>query len=114
MGPDLVAGDRVQSHDTAPARDVHDAVMDQRGHFVSTGRRLPRPDQLQVLDVASIDLIEWAIALTVECPTPVDPVTRGWVEQFGISDRFEVSDLGLDDGGESAHETCRDDQNQGR
>jgi hypothetical protein len=95
--PDQIAGGPVERLDDSPrARQVHDAVVNERRRFLRA--RIvhgPRPCELKLPGVLPVDLIQRTVAPGVVGPPPVQPVARGGVAQHGLGDRTIVPDLRL-------------------
>ena len=83
--PEVLAGGRVERHDRAPAAGggVEHAVDDERRRLqVVVGARtqvpgLVAPDDLQVAEVAGVDLIERRVARRAEVSRPRAPLAAG-------------------------------------
>ena len=85
--PEQVAGRRVDGlNDVAGVGHVEHAVTDQWGPLLQALGQTSRPDHPEVAHVGAIDLLQRAVAPTVECTTPHQPVSRIWVLQFGVRD----------------------------
>ena len=55
----------------------HDTVSDQRGGLVAAAVHGHGPAQTQLSDIVTRNLRQWAMAVTVRRPAPVQPVSRG-------------------------------------
>ena len=94
--PDAVPGDGIDGlHDVPRARDVHHAVVDQRSRLAEAAADRPPPDELQLVDVGAVDLVQRAVAPTVERSPPVQPVGGIRFLQHRVGDRLEVALLRL-------------------
>src|SRR5215468_7861049 len=95
VAPDLVSALRVEGNDLVlRGCDEHDAVVDERRSLVAlvdAGRK--RPSRHQILDVGGIDLVEWAIALTVIGAAVEHPVAGLGVGEAVGGNRPVVGDL---------------------
>ena len=92
--PDEVAGGRVERlHHRADARDVHNAVVDDRRRRVPAALvHRPHPGQLQLPDVGPIDLREGAVAPRLVVAPDHQPVAVVRVPQHRVGDRPVVGD----------------------
>ncbi len=90
--PDEIAvGGIERLHLVGVVEDEEHAVMHDRRRLGRPIGQGPGPDQLEILDVALVDLLEWAIAPRVVGPPPHQPVTSGRVAQHGVGDRRNVA-----------------------
>ena len=110
MLPQEVPGGRMQRLHAAAAGHVHHAVAHERGHLVRARLRRPGPDELEAADIVPVDLVERAVALTVQRPAPVDPVAVVRGKELLGRDRLEVGDLRLRDRSQRTGQQRRDDQ----
>ena len=55
----------------------HDPISDQRGGLVAAAVHGHGPAQTQLGDIVTRNLRQWAMAVTVRRPAPVQPVSRG-------------------------------------
>ena len=97
VAPEELPGGGVERFDDAErARDVHDAVVDERVRLgPALGADRPRPDEAQPIRVLRVDLVQRAVAPPVEGAPPVDPVGRVRIEQHGVGDRRHLAQLPL-------------------
>src|SRR6185503_16124006 len=100
MLPDEVAGHRVQSLcDVVRVRKEKDAVVHERRSFlIAAVAERPRPYELQLRDVANIDLVERAVAPVVQRAPPHRPIGGGGVREHRIGDGREIRDRFLSGG----------------
>ena len=89
--PEEVAGRRVERlHDVAGVRDVQHAVAHDRGRLRDARLEPPGPDEPERADVVAVDLVERAVAPSVQGAPPVEPVGRVRILQDLVGDRGEV------------------------
>ena len=85
MRPLQIAGHGIDSlDDVARLRHIQDAVVGQRRPFLPPGRERSRPDHPELIHVLPGDLIQRAVAPTVERPTPHQPVVGRWTLQHRV------------------------------
>ena len=98
VAPEQLAGGRVERLDDAErAGDVEHAVVDQRVRLgPALGPDGPGPGELQPMRVLRVDLIQGAVAPSVERAPPVDPVRGVRIEQHLRGDRRERPLLRVD------------------
>ncbi len=82
IGPQLLAGSGIEGEDLAPGRaDIHDTVDHNRRRFLaSLGIQIGMPGKIELVEVISLDLIQWTEALLAIGPSiakPVVPVAVG-------------------------------------
>ena len=100
--PDEVAGGRVEGlHDRAdPGHVEHAVVGDGRGGVPAALGEGPDPGQLQVADVAAVDVGQPAVAPGLVVAPDHQPVVRIRVAQHGVGDRpIAVDGAGRGDSG---------------
>ena len=98
--PDQVARGGVQRQNVGSGlNQIHDAVTDDRNTLLRPVARPSRPGHPEPVDVAAVDLVEWAVALGVRGTAECEPVGR--VRIFEVFGRHigEVADLSEPDGG---------------
>ena len=89
--PDLVAGGGVDGEQVGARLDhVHHAVVHQRGRFLRARRQAARECDLQLGDVALVDLIERAVALLVIGAAELQPVGRRRIDQHLLRHRLVI------------------------
>ena len=89
-------------HDVVRLGEVHDAVTDERCSLLIAELLRPRPCELQMSDVARVDLVERTVSPTVVGAPPHQPIVGRRVQRDVIADRREPlhrrSFVSLDDG----------------
>ena len=89
--PYEVAGDRVDGlDDVGGIRHVEDPVVGERRALLAPLGEGAGPHHAQVADVVAVDLVEGAVAPTVEGAAPHQPVAGRGVLQHLVGDRHEV------------------------
>ena len=93
--PDQIPGRRIERlHDVAWVGQVHDAVRHERRRLLRAIVHRPRPCHLKLLNVASIDLGERAVAPGVVSAPPVRPVPGRRVAEPFLGHGLKVRHLG--------------------
>jgi hypothetical protein len=90
--PDEIAVGGVEGLDAVGVvEDEEHAVVDDRGGLGGARDHRPGPGDLEVLDVALVDLLERAVAVAVKGAPPHQPIGRRRIAQHGVGDGREVA-----------------------
>src|SRR5690606_10688447 len=109
--PDEIARRSIEGvHDAAGVGDVHHAIINQRSRLRDSRLQSPGPGELKLPHVTAIDLVERAVAPSVERSAPAQPIPGGRSGQELIGDRREVGDLRPPDGWAKGQGATRKDQ----
>ena len=90
--PDEIAGRGVQrlSH-VIGIREIQDPVVyERRALLIGAVAERPRPHELELRDVAPVDLVEGAVAPAVQRAPPHQPVGRRRIRKHLVGDRREI------------------------
>ena len=68
----------------AGVRDVHDSVVDERSELLRPLVHGPHPGQLQIANVAPVDLVERTVRLVVVGPMDHQPISGVGVPQHRV------------------------------
>ena len=94
--PDEIAGDGVERlRDVVRVREVQDAVVHECRAFLVAGRERPRPDELELLDVARRDVLQRAVAPVVQRAPPHQPIGRIGIREHRVSNGLDLVDLAV-------------------
>ena len=74
-------------------REVQDAVVNERRAFLGAGLEPARPDELQLVDVAAIDLLQRAVAPRVERTPPHQPVLGRRIREHRVRHRRDARSI---------------------
>jgi hypothetical protein len=89
--PEQISGPSVERvHDVVRLREIHDAVADKRGSLLIAELLRPGPGELQVADIAFVDLVERAVSPAVIRAPPHEPVIRTGIGRDFVANRREA------------------------
>jgi len=105
--PQQIARRRVQRLDpVAGIRQEHHAIVNQRSPLLRSFGHAARPNQLEIRDVAAVDLVERAVAPAIQRAPPHQPIRRiGLREHLAGDGRDRARGL-RQGGGSQGNEKC--------